>query len=105
VAAPVAIAADACVTRRLGLGRKSTLLAQPLTATSLFNVLETFAGSYDLRPRYDVPALEWLLAQARARGELQAQLLRQGGRIAGWFLYFHHSGTSKVLQLAARPGC
>ncbi|HUQ24265.1 MAG TPA: hypothetical protein VM140_01245 [Burkholderiales bacterium] len=107
VAAPMAIAADAYVTRRMGLGRKSSLLAQPLTATSLFNALETFAAGYDLRPRYDVPALEWLLAQARARrglGELQAQLLRQGGRIAGWFLYYLNAGTSRVLQLAARPG-
>lgn len=108
VAGPVAIAADACVTRRRGLGRKSTLLAQPLTATSLFNALETFAAGYDLRPLHDVPALEWLLAQARARlpqGDLQAQLLRQGGRIAGWFLYYLNRETSTVLQLAARPGC
>jgi hypothetical protein len=107
VAAPMAIAADAYATRRMGLGRKSALLAQPLTATSLFNALETFAAGYELRPRYDVPALEWLLARARARprhGELQAQLLRQGGRIAGWFLYYLNGSTSRVLQLAARPG-
>jgi len=104
-AAPIAIAADACVARRKGLGRKSALLAQPLTATSLLNALETFAGGYDLRPRYELPALERLLAQVRARGELQAQLLRQGGRIAGWFLYYLNRGTSSVLQLAARSGC
>ncbi|MEA3191876.1 MAG: hypothetical protein QOD26_209 [Betaproteobacteria bacterium] len=107
VAAPMAIAADAYMTRRMGLGRKSALLELPLTATSLVNALETFGAGYSLRPRYDVPSLDWLLAQARAKrrhGELQAQLLRQGGRIAGWFLYYLNGGTSKVLQLAARPG-
>lgn len=107
VAAPIVAAADACMTRRHGLGSKSALLEQPLTATSLFNALETFGPGYTLRPRHDVPGLEWLIAKARANrrdGELQAQLLRHGGRIAGWFLYYLNGSTSKVLQLAARPG-
>jgi hypothetical protein len=107
-AAPMAMAADAYMTRRMGLGRKSTLAEQPLTGASLSNALEVFGSSYRLRPRYNPATLEWLLAQARAKrggGELQAHILRQGGRVAGWFLYYLNSGTSKVLQLAARPGC
>ena len=108
VAAPMAIAADALMARRMGLGQRSPLVEQALTATSLFSALETFGGGYALRPRYEVPALEWLLAQARGKrrhGALQAQLLRQGGRVAGWFLYYLNAGMSRVLQLAARPGC
>ena len=108
VAAPMAIAADAVATRRMGLGGRSPLIEQALTATSLHSALETFAGGHALRPRFEVPALEWLLAQARGKrrhGELQSQLLRQGGRVAGWFLYYLDAGMSKVLQLAARPGC
>jgi hypothetical protein len=108
MASPMAAAADVYMTRRMGLGRRATLTEQPLTATSLLNALETFASGHALRPRYTVPALEWLLNQARAKrrhGELHGQILRQGGRIAGWFLYYLSGGTSKVLQLAARPGC
>lgn len=107
VAAPMAIAADAYMSRRMGLGRKSPLIEQSLTGTSLANALEIFASGYALRPRYEPATLEWLLAQARAKrrhGELQAQMLRNGGRIAGWFLYYLSSGTSRVLQLGARPG-
>jgi hypothetical protein len=107
LATPAAIAADACLTRRKGLGRKSALVEQPLTGTSLCNALETFGSSYALWPRYSASTLEWLLTQTRAEhrhGELQAHVLRHGGRIAGWFLYFLNAGTSKVLQLAARPG-
>jgi hypothetical protein len=108
VATPMAIAADAYLTRRMGLGRKTGLVEQSLTATSLLNALETFGAGFALRPRHDVKSLDWLLSQARAKrrhGELQAQILRQGGRIAGWFLYYLNDGTSKVLQLAARSGC
>jgi len=108
LAAPVAIAADAWLTRRTGLGRKSALIEQPLTGSSLCNALETFGSSYALWPRYSASTLEWLLKQARAEhrhGELQAHVLRQGGRIAGWFLYYLNAGTSKVLQIAARPNC
>jgi len=107
VAAPMAIAADAYLTRRTGLGRKSALIEQSLTGTSLANAIEIFGGGYALRPRYESSALEWLLAQARAKrrhGELQAQILRQGGRIAGWFLYYLNAGMSRVIQVAARPG-
>ena len=107
-AAPMAIAADTYLTRRMGLGRKSALTEQALTGASLCNALEVFGSSYTLRPRYNPATLEWLLAHARARrrdGELHAHMLRQGGRVAGWFLYYLNSGTSKVLQLAARPGC
>lgn len=107
VGAPMAAAADVYMTRRMGLGRKSALVEQPLTGASLCNALETFSASYPLQPRYEPSTLDWLLAQARSKrrhGELQAQILRQGGRIAGWFLYYLSSGTSKVLQIAARAG-
>jgi len=107
-AAPMAMAADAVMTRRMGLGQRSPLTEQALTATSLFSAIETFGGGYALRPRYEVPTLEWLLAQARGKrrhGELQAQVLRQGGRVAGWFLYYLNAAMSQVMQVAARPGC
>jgi hypothetical protein len=98
---------DAFIARRMGLGQCSTLIEQSLTATSLFAALETFGNGYALRPRYTVAALDWLLAQARAKRRqtrLEAQLLRQGGRIAGWFLYSLDADASRVLQIAARPG-
>ena len=96
---------DAVIARQMGLGQRSLLVEQALTAKSLFSALETFGDGYVLRPRYEVATLEWLLAQARGKhGALQAQVLRQGGRVAGWFLYHLHAGTSKVIQIAARPG-
>jgi hypothetical protein len=108
LATPVAFLADACAAHYRALGRPSALTAQPLSAATLLDGLASLEKRFAIRPQYDLPALEWLLAEARAKrrhGELQSRLLRDaGGAIAGWYLYYVNGGTSKVLQLHAREG-
>lgn len=108
LAAPLASLVDAYAARRM-LARASTgLIEEPLDAACLLAALAGAASRVALSPKYDLGALDWLLGEARAKrrhGELQGRMLRDGaGRIAGWFLYYLNGGTSKVLQLGARPG-
>jgi hypothetical protein len=108
LAAPIAALADAYAAQRMSLHCPPAFLEEPLDAVSLLAALERAASRVALSPQYDLRSLEWLLAQAHAKrrhGELQARLLREsGGRIAGWFLYYLNSGTSRVLQLEAQEG-
>jgi EF hand domain-containing protein len=83
------------------------LREEPLDAAALVQAFQVIRDG-TLRPDYDRPALEWLLAQARAKrrhGELQGAIARDwSGRIAGWFLYYLNGAVSQVLQIGARPG-
>jgi hypothetical protein len=104
LARPVAALVDACI----GPTFKAEQREEPLDAALLCQLLRD-QRSFTLRPDYDVPSLEWLLAQAAAKrrhGSLQRCLVHdRAGRIIGWFLYYLNGGVSQVLQLGARRGC
>ena len=98
---PLAALADACV--RFGAQLNPGLREEPLEPAALAEAVHRHRGAFALRPDYDSAALEWLLAQARAKcrhGALRGALLRdRGGRAAGWFLYYLNEGVSKVLTV------
>lgn len=108
VMAPVAALADAYAASRTSLRRPGTLVEEPLSTAALLVALDELAAGVKLKPQYDYRSLGWLLAQAGAKrrhGELQSSLLRRpDGQVAGWFLYYLNSRTSRVLQLQARKG-
>jgi hypothetical protein len=108
LATPVAVLADAYAAYHRELRRPSRLVEAPLDAAALLDALASLERRFALSPQYDLASLEWLLAEARAKrrhGELQARLLREpNGSIAGWYLYYANSATSKVLQVHAREG-
>src|SRR5206468_11870395 len=69
--------------------------------------LEDVVGGHALRPVYDAGSLEWLFAQLAEKaicGALRQMLVRgPTGQVVGWFVYcLHASGTSEVIQVAAR---
>ena len=102
----LAALAHACSTRRRP-PHKTRLIEAALDASSLLAALQATGRRLALVPYYDLPTLEWLLAQAAAKrrhGELQARLLTDVQGVAGWFLYYLNGGTSKVLQVEARAG-
>ncbi len=81
---------------------------EALDADTMAARLPELAGPRALRPVYEDGSLTWLLALAaekRQFGELHGVLVRDPtGEVAGWFLYYCHSGggVGEVLQLAAR---
>jgi hypothetical protein len=103
----LAALADACAMRAAPFQYKPELVEQDLDARSLHAALSEHTAHFALRPQYDLPSLEWLLDQAAAKkrhGQLQARMVRDpNGKVAGWFLYYLDAGTSRVIQLAARP--
>lgn len=106
LSAPLAALADACVSRIAHLQPDAGLRAEELDAGSLAAAMHEHRSAFVLRPQYDAAALEWLLAQVKAKrrhGPMQGCLLREsGGRVAGWFLYYLNRSMSQVLQLGAR---
>jgi hypothetical protein len=80
----------------------------PFEAADMLAVLPEVMQGAALQPEYEAPALGWLLEQARRKrrhGALRARLVREDGRVLGWFLYYlRRGGAAEVLQLAARPG-
>jgi hypothetical protein len=108
LAHPLAAAVDACLAlgRRAATSEALELREEPLDARQLLEAFKVIRS--DLRPDYDLAALEWLLAQAtskRRHGALHGALVRDwSGRIAGWFLYYLNDALSQVLQIGARPG-
>ena len=104
--APLAALADACL--RFGGRRHPTLREEPLDAAGLGEAIHQVRAAFTLRPHYEPGALEWLLAQARAKsrhGSLEGALLRdRGARAVGWFLYYLNSGVSKVLTVGGARG-
>ena len=102
LARPLAALADACIPAR----RAQTLQSEALDAAALAEAMRELRGAFSLRPLYDAASLSWLLGQAQAKrryGPLQGSLLReQGGRVAGWYLYYLNGRMSQVLQVGAR---
>jgi hypothetical protein len=98
---PLAAIADACLRR--GRPQHGALREAPLDAAGLAEAVARHRGAYTLRPDYEPAALEWLLAQARAKrrhGELHGALLcDRSRRAAGWFLYYANPGIGKVLSV------
>ncbi|HEX8694365.1 MAG TPA: GNAT family N-acetyltransferase [Longimicrobium sp.] len=73
------------------------------------DTLPELAPPRAVRPAYDPPRLEWLLAHAEKRWSghrIERQVVRaDGGAVAGWFLYLDaRGGTAQVLQAHAAPG-
>jgi len=109
-ARPLIAAADALVARLPGPSRQAPPPGSiaPLDARGIVTHLEEVVGSRSLRPAYDEPSLQWLLAQLVEKKRLgtprQALVRDQAGDVAGWFVYYMNPGaTSEVLQVAARP--
>jgi len=109
-ARPLCAAADALAARLPGSFTQDVPpgAIEALDADTMAARLPQLAGSSALRPEYEDGSLTWLLAQAaekRQFGELQGALVRDAaGEVAGWFLYYCHTGggLGEVLQLAAR---
>lgn len=103
---PFAAAADACLTRLPPLRCRPGLHEEDLDTAKLLAAFDELGQQFTLRPVYDYGSLDWLLGQLEAKrrhGSLQARLVRDdGGKVAGWFLYYLNSGLSRVLQLTAR---
>ena len=108
-ARPLLAAADAIAVRLPGPTRLApppgTL--EPLDAPTMVAHLEDVVGGHALRPVYDAGSLEWLFAQLAEKaicGALRQMLVRgPTGQVVGWFVYcLHASGTSEVIQVAAR---
>ena len=97
----LAVQERALAARRSDYGRIDRLAA-------VFAAMHQMRAAFTLRPHYDPGALEWLLAQARAKsrhGSLEGALLRdRGARAIGWFLYYLNSGVSKVLTVGGARG-
>ena len=76
-----------------------------LTPQAVIEHVPTLAPAARLLPDYDLPYLEWLFGELealRSHGTLVARLVRRGGRVLGWYLYFlRPGGRSRVLQVAA----
>src|SRR5206468_2464432 len=109
-ARPLCAAADALAARLPGSFTQDVPpgAIEALDADTMAARLPQLAGSSALRPEYEDGSLTWLLAQAaekRQFGELQGALVRDAaGEVAGWFLYYCHTGggLGEVLKLAAR---
>lgn len=76
-----------------------------LTAADVVDRLPSVAQRARLRPDYDEPFLDWQLramGAVEARGELRARLVRVGGEVRGWYVYYlQNGGISQVQQVAA----
>jgi hypothetical protein len=74
------------------------------SASDLVRHLPVVMPAARLRPDYDDEFLEWQLAAMAAvtgRGELRARLVRVGGEVRGWYVYYlQRGGISQVQQLA-----
>jgi hypothetical protein len=74
------------------------------TAEDLVQHLPDVTRGLRLRPAYDAEYLEWQLAamaEVSPRGELRARLVRSGGEVRGWYVYYHQpGGIGQVQQLA-----
>ena len=78
--------------------------SETATAADLVRYLPDVAQGARLRPAYDDSFLEWQLGAMAAvtpRGELRARLVRVGGEVRGWYLYYlMPGGISQVQQVA-----
>jgi hypothetical protein len=82
--------------------------AEPLTPSSMAELLAVLEAEIPLRPDYDEEFLGWLFEELRAvpkRGTPVERLVRHpDGRPAGWYVAFiRPDGISEALQLAGAP--
>lgn len=87
--------------------RQPALTEEELSCEALLELVDQFATSYSLRPKYDLASLKWVLqtaAQNTYEGNIRQVLLRtQGGDVVGWYIYYSNPGkTGRVLQMVAR---
>lgn len=83
-------------------------VVEDLTVETLLECLLDFSSRRTLRPEYDVPALSWLIAVAKAKtryGKLRVRRVRKdSGHVIGYYLYYaNRDGVSYVLQVVAHP--
>jgi hypothetical protein len=90
--------------RALRPGGATEAESAPATAGELARHLPDVTRGLRLRPAYDEPYLEWQLAamaEISPRGELRARLVRIGGEVRGWYVYYHQpGGIGQVQQIA-----
>lgn len=83
----------------------AALEAEELDAATLVDCIARLSRLRPLAPRYEVPALDWLLcvlARHPSRGELRKVHLTKSGRTAGWYLYcLKPCGLGEVIQIGA----
>jgi hypothetical protein len=96
-----------------GLWRRLVPIVPPgyhdteLPLPELLDALATQNRQYALSPDYDLPGLQWLIAQAgekRQYGPLRQRAVRDGnGQLRGWFMYYYdqQGGLARVLQWGA----
>ena len=104
-AAPLAALVDACTPQRWTSRAGPALREDELDPGALAAAMQDLRGGFTLRPHYDARSLEWLLRQTQEKrrdGPLHGCLLREQGRLAGWFLYHLNAEMSRVLQIGAR---
>lgn len=93
-----------------GVRQPPACTLEPLTDLSVIvDTLPRLAPPGAIRPAYDLPRLEWLLAHAEAHWSdhrIERQVVRaEDGSVAGWFLFLDGGGgTAQVLQAHAAPG-
>lgn len=102
-----------CWTRLLGPSQEEVpevapgFLEEDLDVPTLLENLPRLTRHLSLRPEYDSAFLGWLLSLAEEKtkhGLLRKRVLRNAGRIEGWYVYYLNvGGTSQVLQLVASP--
>jgi hypothetical protein len=82
--------------------------AEELTARALIEHQSEVLGAARVRLDYDEGFLDWLfeeMAAVRTRGRLVRRLLRQDGRLLGWYIvYLKRDGLSEVISIAATKG-
>ena len=81
----------------------------PLDAETMCRHLPEVMHGTVLRPKYEAPALAWLLDQAARmtrHGELRARAVHDDQRrLIGWYIHYARAaGISEVVQIAARDG-
>jgi hypothetical protein len=81
--------------------------AVPLTSGAMTQHLDTIAAAFRVIPAYDEHFLDWVLGElssVSSRGSLVARLVRENGRVVGWYIYYLPArGIGQVVQIAAAP--
>jgi hypothetical protein len=79
--------------------------SEPLTPGEAAGRLAEVAAGARVRPAYDEEFLAWqieAMAAVTGRGELRARIVRTGGDVRGWYVYYlQRGGICQVLQVAA----
>lgn len=111
VLAPVGYACDVLASRIFpGPFRQEAprLCGEELDYDTFLKYLPEVSRGRALRPEYGQHGVKWLwdlLERETSAGEFQRMVVRRpSGDVVGWYLYYlNRSGTSEVVQIAARP--